>query len=188
MELSKGGDLLDPDYSKSALEVYRDFVEAAIIEIQNTDVFTYITGDENPSWIPRWNHPMLFRNPFRFGRALPWKAAGETTPVWNIDKKLNIVSLTGFIVDLVSFVEPYSERFFGNTMIESDEGRKVLRQSWQKILKTVEKSQSQIPFDTGLFTALATSFSFGLDESTNPADEPYLTHNFVAYLGIVLDE
>ena len=188
MELSDGGDLLDPDYSKSTLEVYRDSVEAAIIDFQNTDVFTYITGDENPSWIPRWNQPMLFRNPFRFGRALPWKPAGETTPIWSIDKKLNIVSLTGFVVDLISFVEPYSEKFFGNTIIESDKGRNMLRQVWQKILKTVEKSQSQIPFNTGVFTALATSFSFGLDENTDPADERYLVHNFVAYLKIVLDE
>ena len=92
MEVSDGGDLLDPDYSKSTLEIYRDSVEAAIIGFQNTDVFTYITGDENPSWIPRWNQPMLFRNPFRFGRALPWKPGGETTPIWTIDKELNIVS------------------------------------------------------------------------------------------------
>lgn len=188
MELSDGDDLLDPDYSKSTLEVYRDSVEAAIIDFQNTDVFTYITGDGNPSWIPRWNQPMMFRNPFRFGRALPWKPAGETTPIWNIDKKLNIVSLTGFVVDLISYVEPYSETFFGNTIIESDKGRNMLMQVWQKILKTVEKSQSHIPFNTGIFTALATSFSFGLDENTDPADERYLLHNFVAYLKIVLDE
>ena len=188
MELSDGGDLFDPDYSKSTLEVYRNSVEAAIIDFQSTDVFTYIRGDEHPSWIPRWNQPMVFRNPFRFGRALPWKPAGGTKPIWNIDKELNIVSLTGFIVDLIRFVEPYSENFFGNTMIESDEGRTTLRQAWQRILKTVEKSQSQTPFNTGIFTALATSFSFGLDENTDPADERYLLHNFVAYLKIVLDE
>lgn len=188
MELSNGSELLEPDYSKSTLEVYRDSVEAAIIDYQTTDVFTYITGDENPSWIPRWNQSMLFRNPFRFGRALPWKPAGETTPIWSIDKKLNIVSLTGFVVDLINFVEPYSEKFFGNTIIESDIGRNMLRHVWQRILKTVEKSHSQIPFNTGIFTALATSFSFGLDENTDPADERYLVHNFVAYLKIVLDD
>ena len=188
MELSHGGDLLDPDYSKSTLEVYRDSVEAAMIDFQNTDVFTYITGDETPSWIPRWNQPMLFRNPFRFGRALPWKPAGETTPIWNIDNQLNIISLTGFTVDRISSVEPYSESFFGNAIIESEKGRNMLRQTWQRILKTVEKSQSQMPLDTGILTALATSFSFGLDENTDPADGRYLLLNFVAYLNIVLDE
>ena len=188
MEFSDGSNLLDPDYSKSILDVYRDSVEAAIINFQNTDVFTYVTGNENPSWIPQWNQPMLFRNPFRFGMALPWKPAGETTPIWSIDKKLNIVSLAGFIIDPISFVEPYNEKFFGNAIIGSDEGRNMLKQVWQKILKTVEKSQSQIPFSTGILTAAATSFSFGLDENNDPADERYLVHNFVAYLKIVLDE
>ena len=188
MELSDGGDLFDPDYSKSTLEVYRNSVEAAIIDFQSTDVFTYIRGDEHPSWIQRWNQPMVFRNPFRFGRALPWKPAGGTNPIWNIDKEMNVLSLTGFIVDLICFVEPYSEKFFGNTIIESDAGRTMLRQVWQRILKTVEESQSQTPFNTSIFTALATSFSFRLDENTDPADECYLLHNFVAYLKIVLDE
>ena len=188
MEFSDGGDLLEPDYSKSTLEVYRDSVEAAIVDYHSTDVFTYISGGESPSWIPQWNRPMLFRNPFRFGSALPRKPAGETTPIWKIDTKLNIISLSGFIVDVISFVESYSEKFFGNTMIEADEGRRLLRQVWQKILETVEKSQSQVPFNAGVFTALAISFSFGLDEKTDLADERYLLHNFVAYLRIVLDE
>ena len=64
----------------------------------------------------------------------------------------------------------------------------MLRQVWQRILTTVEKSQSQTPFNTGISTALATSFSFGLDENTDPADERYLLLSFVAYLKIVLDE
>lgn len=126
---------------------------------------------------------MVFRNPFRFGRALPWRPAGETKPIWNIDKELNVVSLTGNIIDVIRFVEPYSENFLGNMMIiESGTGREILRQVWQRILTTMEKGQSQTPFDTGMFTALVTSFSFGLDENTDPADERYLLHNFFAYL------
>ena len=73
-------------------------------------------------------------------------------------------------------------------MIDSDEGRNVLKQRWQRFLKTVEASQSHVPFSTGILTAAATSFSFGLDESTNPAEGSYLVYNFVAYLRIVLDE
>lgn len=188
VEFSNGGELLDPDYSKSVSEVYRDSVEAAIINFENTDVFTYVTGNEQPSWIPQWNRPMLFRNPFRFGKALPWKPAGETPPIWNIDKKLNAISLTGFIADSISFVERYSERFFGNAMIDSGEERNKLAQIWQRILRTLEKSQPNIPFSTDILTAAATSFSFGLDENTNPADERYLLYNFVAYLKIILDE
>ena len=55
MEFSDGAELLDPDFSKSKLEVYRDSVEAAVLNFQNTDVFTYITGDQDPSWITQWD-------------------------------------------------------------------------------------------------------------------------------------
>jgi hypothetical protein len=188
MKFSDGGGLLEPDYSKSTIEVYRDSVEAAFVNFQNTDVLLYLTGNENPSWIPRWDRAMLFRNPFRFGNALPWKPAGETKPIWNIDKKLNVLSLSGFVVDPIKFTEPYNESFFGNAMIDSDEGRNVLEQVWQRILKTLEDSQSQIPFSISVLTAAATSFSFGLNEKSKPGDERLLIHNFVAYLKIVLDE
>ncbi|KAL8940285.1 MAG: hypothetical protein Q9216_002897 [Gyalolechia sp. 2 TL-2023] len=188
MELSDGGELLDPDYSKSVLEVYRDSVEAAILNFQNTDIFTYVTGDGNPSWVPQWNRPMLFRNPFRFGRSLPWRPSGGTTAISSIDKELNIISLTGFYVDSVKLFEPYNEGFFSNATVDSDEGKRVLPQVWQRILMTVEESQSKIPIDSRTLAAVATSFSFGLDERTDPADERYLLRNFVAYLKIVLDE
>ena len=64
MEFSNGAEILYPDYSKSTVEVYRDFVEAAFVNFQNTDVLLYITGDENPLWIPRWDRPMWFWNLF----------------------------------------------------------------------------------------------------------------------------
>lgn len=131
---------------------------------------------------------MLFRNPFRFGKALLWKPAGETKPIWNIDKKLNVLSLSGFVVDPVKFVESYNERFFCNAITKSDEGRNMLKQVWQRILKTVENSQSQIPFSTSVRTAAAMAFSYGLDEKSDPADERRLIHNFVAYLKIAVDE
>jgi hypothetical protein len=188
MEFYDGGRLLKPDYSKSTIEVYRDSVEAAFLNFQNTDVLLYLTGNENPSWIPRWDRAMLFRNPFRFGNAVPWKPAGETKPIWKIDKKLNVLSLSGFVVDPIKFAESYNESFFGNAMIDSDEGRNVLKQVWQRILKTMEDSQLQLPFSISALTAAATSFSFGLNEMSKPGDERLLTHNFVAYLKIALDE
>lgn len=188
MKYFNGAELLEPDYSKSILEVYRDSVEAAILTFQNTDVLTYVTGDQDSSWIPQWNQPMLFRNPFRFGRSLPWKPAGKTTPIWGIDKDLNILILHGFTVDSIHFVSIYNESFFGNALVQSNEGRNALKQVWQRILKTIEESQLHIPFSASLLTAAATSFSFGLDEYTEPADERCLLHNFIAYLKIVLDK
>jgi hypothetical protein len=62
MKLPKDSCTLDPDYSKSTLEVYRDSVEAALVNFEKADVLLYITVEEEPSWIPRWNIPMLFRN------------------------------------------------------------------------------------------------------------------------------
>ena len=188
MKFSNGAELLEPDYSKSTVEVYRDTVEAAFVNFQNTDVLLYLTGNENPSWIPRWDRAMLFRNPFRFGNAVPWKPAGDTKPAWNIDKKLNVLSLSGFVVHPIKSAESYNESLFGNAMIDSDEGRDVLKQVWRRILKTMEGCQSQIPFNISVLTAAAMSFSFGLDEKNEAGDERLLIHNFVAYLKIALDE
>jgi hypothetical protein len=188
MNFSDGAKLLDADYSKSIVNVYRDSVEAAFVNFQNTDVLLYVTGHENPSWIPSWSKPMLFRNPFRFGRSLPWKPAGERKPIWNIDEQLNILSLHGFVVEPIKHVELYNESIFGNAMAQSDEGRDMLKRVWRAILETVKNSQLQLPFRTSVLTAVATSFSFGLDENSNPADERRLLHNFVAFLNFALDE
>jgi hypothetical protein len=147
MKFSDGAGLLDPDYGKSTVEVYRDSVEAGFVYFQNTDVLLYRTdndhtGNKTLSWIPRWDLPMLFRNPFRFGKALLWKPAGETKPIWNIDKIMNVLSLSGFVIDPIKYVESYNESIFGNVTIKSDEGRNELKQVWQRILTTMEKSQS----------------------------------------------
>lgn len=188
MKIDKGAELLKPDYTKSVDEVYRDTVEAAFVNFDTTDILLYVKGTENPSWVPRWEIPMLFRNPFRFGKPLPWRPAGETSPVWNIDKKLNILSLSGFIIGSIKFVEPYNESCFRNEMTESDEGRKALKEVWQRILKTMRNSQLHVPFTTEELTAAATSFSFGLNEKSDPGNEHLLVQRFVAYLKIVLDE
>ena len=188
IEVPSGIGLLDPDYNKPVLEVYRDSVEVSLLTFHSTDVFTYVTGTTTPSWIPRWNESMLFRNPFRFGRSLPWEPAGTTTPIWNIEKGTNILSLTGFRVDSARFSEPYNEGFFSNAMIDSNMCKSLLRPAWQRILATIEKSQSQRPIAGTALSAVATSFSFGLDENTDPADETYLMRNFIAYLKLVLHE
>jgi hypothetical protein len=71
MDWPKDGILPNPDYSKTTLEVYRDAVEAALINLRKVDVLLYVTGKETPSCITRWDIPMLFRNPFRFGKPMP---------------------------------------------------------------------------------------------------------------------
>jgi hypothetical protein len=101
---------------------------------------------------------------------------------------LNVLSLSGFTVDPIKFAGSYNESFFGNNTIDSDEGRNRLKQVWQRILKTVENSQSQIPFSTSMLAAAAISFSFGLNHEIKPAEERHLLHDFVAYLKIALDE
>ncbi|XMA14771.1 hypothetical protein WAI453_007562 [Rhynchosporium graminicola] len=187
MHLSGGAKLVAPDYGKSEVEVYRDSVEAGFIHFQNTDVLLYCTGFGTPSWIPRWDRPMLFRNPFRFGKSLPWKPAGETKPVWSIDGPTNVLSLSGFIVDHVKQSAMYDESLFGNASIRGD-GKKDLKQIWQKILTTIDQSHIKRPFTAGILTAVADSLSFGLDDTSEPADDRLLLHNFIAYLKLVLDE
>jgi hypothetical protein len=188
MDLGKGAKLLEPDYSKSVAEVYRDSAEAALVNFDNTDVLLYVQGTEDPSWVPRWDIPMLFRNPFRFGKPLPWRPAGETSPIWSIDKELSILSLSGFVIGPIKFVELYNERIFCNAMTESEEGRKTLNEVWQRILQTMRNSHLHAPFIADELTAAATSFSFGLNEKSDPANERLLLQRFVAYLKIALDE
>jgi hypothetical protein len=188
MDLGKGADLLEPDYTKSVSEVYRDTVEAALVHFDNTDILLYVKGTEDPSWVPRWEIPMLFRNPFRFGRPLPWRPTGDTKPVWRIDKQSSVLSISGFVVGQIGFVEPYNESIFGNSMAESDEQRQVLNETWQRILKTMERCQPHVPFPARILTAAATSFCFGLNEKSDPENEHVLLQRFVAYLKIALDE
>lgn len=85
MKLPKDGHLLGPDYSKSTLEVYRDSVEAAFVNFEKADVLSCVARKEDPSWTPRWNISMIFRNPFRFGKPMSWKPTGDTKPTWSID-------------------------------------------------------------------------------------------------------
>ncbi|KAI1303970.1 heterokaryon incompatibility protein-domain-containing protein [Xylaria venustula] len=183
-----GGWLLDPDYGKSTVDVYRDSVEAALINYKNTNALLYVHGVEEPSWVPRWDRPMLFRNPFRFGQALPWRPAGESKPKWKIDREKNILFLSGFKLAVIESSETYTETLFGNTLMESDEGKSKLRHSWSNILYNMVKGSQSLPLDNAVLLAAAVSFSFGLDEKCNPTDEKLLFHNFVAYLKSVLAE
>ncbi|KAI0550535.1 heterokaryon incompatibility protein-domain-containing protein [Xylaria curta] len=184
-----GGWLLDPDYSKTTVDVYRDSVEAAFINFKNTNALLYVHGTETPSWIPRWDEPMLFRNPFRFGRALPWRPAGDLGPKWEIDRERNVLSLRGFKIAVIETSETYVETLFGNAMMESDEGKEKLRSAWSDILDNMARGVNQsLPFGSGTLASAAVSFSFGLDDKCNPADEQLLFHNFMAYLKCVLDE
>lgn len=44
MTFKKGGELLDPDYHKTREVVYRDAVEAALVNFEKPDVLLYLTG------------------------------------------------------------------------------------------------------------------------------------------------
>ncbi|KAM7211606.1 hypothetical protein V8F06_013023 [Rhypophila decipiens] len=182
----------EPDYNKSTQEVYRDSVETALSRFETTDVLLYATGNEAPpTWIPRWDKPMLFRNPFRFGKALPWKPAGDnrqnSKAAWSIDKSSNVLSLSGIVVEPIRFVQTYNEICFCNSTMDSEEGRRGLSELWRRIMETVQNVQPNAPFDVQLLTALEVAFSFGLDEKSDPADEQVLLRNFVSYLQIVLE-
>ncbi|KAH8714833.1 heterokaryon incompatibility protein-domain-containing protein [Phaeosphaeriaceae sp. PMI808] len=187
MELRKDGTLLDPDYNKLTLEVYRDTVEVALNNFKKADVLLYVAGNETPSWIPLWDIPMLFRNPFRFGKPMLWKPAGDTEPTWSIDKSANVLSLSGFVVDVIKHAESYNQLDFANGTIESEEGKAKLKNMWIQILHTFGASLGNVlPLAKSFLTAVAVSISFGLNRKINPSEKLELLQNFVAYLAIVL--
>jgi hypothetical protein len=49
---------------------------------------------------------MLFRNPFKFAKSLPWRPAGETKAAWKIYGGANVLYLTGVVMDSIKSVVP----------------------------------------------------------------------------------
>lgn len=187
MKLPKDGHILDPDCRKTTLDVYRDSVEAALVNFEKADLLFYITGEEEPSWIPRWNILMLFRNPFRFGKLIPWKPASDTKPAWNIDKDTNVLSLSGFSLDVITHAESHNQLNFANTAIDSVKGKRKLNGLWTRNLHTfAANSDGTLPLTRSFLTAAAVSLSFGLSHKINPFEQLEWLHNFVAYLAIIL--
>lgn len=187
IESHKGSNLLDPDYSKSTADVYRDSVEAAMLDYEKTDVLCYLAGNESPSWVPNWDKEMLFRNPFRFGRPMPWRPAGDTAPEWNIDREKFILSISGFPRGSISIVEPYRDTYFGDAVLKAREKKELLGQAWERILGAASRVKS-IPLKEEVLTAIAVSFTFGLDDKSYPSDSQVLLYAFVAYLRLVLEK
>ncbi|KAF1982508.1 hypothetical protein K402DRAFT_340114 [Aulographum hederae CBS 113979] len=180
----KGSALLHPDYSKSVLEVYRNTVEAAFLQSENTDVLLYTPGTQmGSSWVPEWNKPMLFRNPFRFGKRPPWKPMGDTKAIWKIDRETNTLHLSGVILDTIKAAEPYNENYFCNSKMETAESRGSLAKEWIRIFETTgAASPSQAN------AAVSTSLSFGLDPNADLANESILEGNFSLYLKAVAQD
>lgn len=181
--------LLEPDYSKPLLDVYREAVEASFLKFHNLDALLYVAANESPSWIPRWDKPMLFRNPFRFSTPVPWRPAGDREPAWVIDPATNILTVSGSVYRSIKYVEPYNQDFFGDVMINSAEGRHTLKRKWEAILQTAKVNQpAREPLRSETVTALAMSFLFSLDENNCVADPKKAMHTFVAYLMKIFDD
>ncbi|PQE10509.1 heterokaryon incompatibility protein [Rutstroemia sp. NJR-2017a BVV2] len=187
MTFSDGAELLLPDYRKSVTEVYRDCAEAALINFKNVDILYYVRGAENPSWVPRWDKAMLFRNPFRLTSGVPWRPTGKTVPIWSIDKKESILTIQGISLGIIEFAESYNESIFGTVIASSPEGVKELNQIWSKILKIFE-NKFPVPLSAEVITAAAVSLSFGLNEKKELGEDRKLMLNFISYLNTALDE
>ncbi|EGU75666.1 hypothetical protein FOXB_13815 [Fusarium oxysporum f. sp. conglutinans Fo5176] len=188
MSITRGSELLYPDYDKSTVEVYMDSVAAAFVDMQNTDVLLYAPGTDHPSWVPRWDRAMLFRNPFRFGKALPWSPSLDLKPTWSINAESKVLALRGVLINSIKVSETYNESLFSNANMKLDEGRVKLGHVWRRILENLRLSRPSKIYNSSELTAIATSLSFGLNEDSNPGEERILMQNFLAYLGIVLDE
>ncbi|EXK85961.1 hypothetical protein FOQG_10024 [Fusarium oxysporum f. sp. raphani 54005] len=166
MSITRGSELLYPDYDKSTGEVYMDSVAAAFVDMQNTDVLLYAPGTDHPSWVPRWDRAMLFRNPFRLGKALPWSPLLDLKPTWSINAESKVLALRGVLINSIKVSETYNESLFSNANMKLDEGRVKLGHVWRSILENLRLSRP----------------------NSNPGEERILMQNFLAYLGIVLDE
>ncbi|PNP79445.1 hypothetical protein FNYG_07280 [Fusarium nygamai] len=188
MSITRGSELLYPDYEKSTVEVYMDSVAAAFVDMQNTDVLLYAPGTDHPTWVPRWDRAMLFRNPFRFGKALPWRPSLDSKATWSINAESKVLALRGVLVDSIKVSETYNESLFSNANMKMEEGRVKLGHVWHRILENLRWGLPTQIYSRNELTAVATSLSFGLNEDSNPGEERILMQNFVSYLRIVLDD
>jgi hypothetical protein len=189
MKFKAGKEILAPDYSKSVVEVYRDSVEASIVNFNHPDALLYASDATSPSWIPLWNEPKLFRNPFRLGKLVPWQPSGPDAVItWSIDKPSNILSVSGFVVGSIKAVAPYNETIFGNAAAQSKGELSPVAVTWSGILSVISTTQPSLPLSPATVVAVATTLSFGVDEKCEPADETRLAANFVAYLAGTLRE
>ncbi|CAK7204167.1 hypothetical protein SEUCBS139899_006921 [Sporothrix eucalyptigena] len=229
IEVKGDSGLQEVSYDKPVALVYVDTVEAALVHFQNTDVLLYATTDANdnhgsdtegqtavgqnyshdwvlPSWAPEWNKAMLFRNPFRFGKSLPWQPAGErqfdpdAPPVWAIDRDARTLTLRGLVFDTIELTANYNESCFGNSTLDSDDKRRVVAKKWIGILRILLAAQERrgredpivdMPHGLSLdvLRAAAVSLSYGLDGTSTPVDdEEQLLLDFIAYLKIILDD
>jgi hypothetical protein len=185
MNLGDGEELLNPDYGKSLTSVYRDTVKAALTQFKTTDVLLYAMGKEQPSWIPRWDKPMLFRNPFRFGNDVPFKPAGDSTASWSIDDARNELTLQGYIAGRVKFAATYNQRWFADSTMDTPDGKAGLKQSWETILQDIGASQRALPLAQESLTALAVSLSFGFGRRLDSDERLETLRTFVAYLSLI---
>ena len=119
---------------------------------------------------------------------MPWEPADDTKPAWSIDKGTNVLSLSGFSLDVITHLESYNHLNFANTTIDSVEGqKKKLKVIWTRNLHTFAAGLGgTLPLTRSFLMAAAVSLSFGLSHKINPFEQLELLHNFVAYLAIVL--
>jgi hypothetical protein len=185
MNLGDGEELLNPDYSKPLTAVYRDAVKAALTQFKTTDVLLYAMGSEHPSWIPRWDKPMLFRNPFRFGNDVPFRPAGDSAASWSIDVARSELALQGFVAGHIQFAATYNQRWFAGSVLDSSEGRTMLKQSWTSILQNTGALVNAAPLAQTILTALAISLSFGFGRRLDASERLETIRAFVAYLLLI---
>ncbi|SCO86374.1 uncharacterized protein FRV6_10501 [Fusarium oxysporum] len=154
MSITRGSELLYPDYDKSTVEVYMDSVAAAFVDMQNTDVLLYAPGTDHPSWVPRWDRAMLFRNPFRFGKALPWSPSLDLKPTWSINAESKVLALRGVLINSIKVSETYNESLFSNANMKLDEGRVKLGHVWRRILENLRLSRPSKIYNSSELTQL----------------------------------
>ena len=168
------------------IEVYQDCVEASLTVLDSANALLYVNNEQSPSWTPRWNLPMLFRNPFRFGRSVPWRPVAGSKPQWRISKEKSVLSLSGGIIDRIRRSATYNQAFFGEALYTSETGRQRLEQAWSQILEILADNSSQSSIATTTLTAAAVSLSFGVDEKSEEMAEARFAVRFVAYLRKIL--
>jgi hypothetical protein len=131
------GCAIDPDYTKSVSDVYKETMVKIIKISDDWEIFGSVEMDEGviriPSWIPDWSVP-------RRSASLPhFLASGFSKSVADFLKE-GIISVHGKIVDSIQVVEPFNTRSIRGTE----------RRRRSKVLCEVQRVLSSLmPVDSG---------------------------------------
>ncbi|KAF2840686.1 HET-domain-containing protein [Patellaria atrata CBS 101060] len=198
--------LVEPDYSKSTFEIYREVASRVVnhqdlpelkdqhslslLSYVSHSMFTGSIPEGFPSWIPRWDH---YNRGVALNRINDYAAAGKTEPVIVPSDDANVLLAYGTVIDTVYGSTNIMKRdhFIVPSWNVTDRGsRNAINDIWAKI---ETYGSSKYPNGNGILRAISATLAADISDRRVPGPENYeaphqLVADFSAYLSELVDQ